>query len=993
MPLKKLLSFCVVFVWFFACYSQQIWLYTPLNKAVIVDSSVTLSWRKAVSSQSYEVELSTDSLFSNPITYQTTSTSIILNNLQYDTYYYWRVRGNNGSFGLFRSFKKLNLYNAGPLELWFRADRGVVFDSTSFRVSKWSDQSPMARNATQTSFNLQPIYNLALYNGLPALTFGNQGLNNLFTQLDFSSFSMPGELCFFSIWRLLSNSRPLHYVVGGSGQGVFAGGTASTLNNSGMIGTAVLSSSGPVNLTLNQTTMRKFEIRRNGVNLITSGSVGTPTLNTLGRRLDNSNLFLHGVLPEVILFSSNLPDSIRNQIEVYLATKYSRVVRLPSDTIVCGPSLPLSISGGADEYSSILWNTGATGTSITVTQNGTYWVRVVGRLGYTTTDTIRVGGILPNPIITPTATQTICTTRDSVTLRNLSANPNYTFQWSTGSTADSIRVTNVDFYYLQAVDAPSGCILTSDTVELIHKTIADFANPAACPEVDAHFDDLSIDLQQDTIVFWNWNFGDPSTTQDVSTDTNGVWNYAQSNTYPVYLRIQTSDGCADSIVKSVLIKPTATANFSWQGPCYGKPTQFFDNSVPENGTQVTGYQWNLGPGLSSSFVNPAVTYTSEGVYPVTLTVFTASGCQEALTRQVPVNKGANANFSLPDSVCTGQSLSIQEESTGVNDEITQWIWRFGNNVPISGQNPNFAFQTSGSRIVRLTVTTSAGCSDSAQAGVWVSPTPNAAFSLASGGGNPPATAAVTNSSTGALDYTWLLNGDFFSSEITPTFPAWNDTGLYVISLITENQYGCTDSMSRIFTVFTGERSLKLTDAQCEKEGEYMKYRARILNNGVLEVNQIRLSASVNYENTLQENWTGSLLPGQELNYVFTGSPKLFGSDEFCCVQIDNYNDTLTVTPPDDRLCKALDNGPWFSLPYPNPAESSFTLDFVLPFADKLSIRLADAGGKDLDHVVKNQSFGAGFHTVTHDFSELRGGMYFLKIFYRDRIFRMKVVKR
>jgi hypothetical protein len=352
-----------------------------------------------------------------------------------------------------------------------------------------------------------------------------------------------------------------------------------------------------------------------------------------------------------------------------------------------------------------------------------------------------------------------------------------------------------------------------------------------------------------------------------------------------------------------------------------------------------------------------------------------------------------AVFSLPDSVCAGQPLTIQEESEGVNDQITQWIWRFGNSAPISGQNPAFAFQIPGSRIVRLTVTTTAGCSDSVQKSVWVNPSPNASFSLATGGGNPPATAQVVNSTTGALNYTWLLNGEIFSADMTPTFPTWNDTGNYVVSLIADNEFGCSDTATQTFTVFTGERSLKLTDAQCEKEGEYMKYRARILNNGVLEVNQIRLSASVNYENTLQESWSGVLMPGQELNYVFTGSPKVFGSDEFCCVQIENYNDTLTVAPPDDRQCKALDNGPWFSLPYPNPADGSFTLDFILPFADKVTIRLSDAGGKDLGHVVKSQSYAAGYHSITHDFSELRGGMYFLKVFYRDRVFRMKVVRK
>lgn len=719
------------------------------------------------------------------------------------------------------------------------------------------------------------------------------------------------------------------------------------------------------------------------------------SLNAVGYRSGQpADQFLYGKVPEFFLFKQALHDSLVSQGERYLISKYARPVQLPYDTNICGTSVVLTLPGGTEEYGNILWSTGATTPAVTINTNGTVWVRATARVGnVVTSDTIRVTGIIFPPQIIPNTQQYFCFNKDTLTFKNLSNAPNTLYTWFNGATDDSIRVTEGSLVYLTAVDSISGCFASSDTIFIHHKTKADFDNLSACPGVDAVFTDLSGDLLGDTLTSWAWNFGDPATLADTSTDTNGVWNYAQSGTYSVYLKITTSDGCADSVAKNVTVKPTAMADFNWQGICYGKPTQFFDESVPETGTQVTGYQWTFGPGITSSFVNPAVTFDTADVYAVTLKVFTASGCTDTVLLQVPVNKGVDAAFTIPDSLCAGQPVSVADQSQGVNDNITQWVWRFGSNAPINGQTPQFAFQGTGNRIVRLTATTSAGCADSVQKTVFVRPSPTAAFAFAVNGGTPPFTPGISNQSAGATGYAWDYGNGFTDFSATPAFPAFADTGTYNVTLAVSNPEGCTDTVSHNFVVFTGDRTLQLMDATCVLDGDYVTYTARVLNKGALEVNRITFGGNLNYNSVLREKWEGTLFSGQVMEYVFNSSAKYFTTADFCCVRIEDFNDTLTVQAPDNQICMPLTDNAWFSTAYPTPTDGTVTIDHTLPFADALSATLCSVEGKTIRSLFTDKPMNAGFGSSTADISDLRAGLYVVRFTYRDKSYSVKVLKK
>ena len=62
---------------------------------------------------------------------------------------------------------------------------------------------------------------------------------------------------------------------------------------------------------------------------------------------------------------------------------------------------------------------------------------------------------------------------------------------------------------------------------------------------------------------WNWDFGDATTGEDVSTFKNTEWSYADTGTKNVRFIVTNSKGCIDTIYKpvSVLAKPPITLPF------------------------------------------------------------------------------------------------------------------------------------------------------------------------------------------------------------------------------------------------------------------------------------------------------------------------------------------------------------------------------------------------------------------------------------------------
>ncbi|HLG02702.1 MAG TPA: gliding motility-associated C-terminal domain-containing protein, partial [Bacteroidia bacterium] len=143
----------------------------------------------------------------------------------------------------------------------------------------------------------------------------------------------------------------------------------------------------------------------------------------------------------------------------------SGYLNLGPDTSYCGNfSHLIDASALTGTY---LWNTGATTSSITVTQPGTYYVSVLtGPCSIAITDTIVISSVSPSVSLGPDTT--ICSA--AVTLDPNAGAVNYL--WSTGAISPAISVTQNGAYW---VLISSGNCTAGDTINVTFKSDANFS--------------------------------------------------------------------------------------------------------------------------------------------------------------------------------------------------------------------------------------------------------------------------------------------------------------------------------------------------------------------------------------------------------------------------------------------------------------------------------------------------------------------------------------
>ena len=128
-------------------------------------------------------------------------------------------------------------------------------------------------------------------------------------------------------------------------------------------------------------------------------------------------------------------------------------------------------------------------------------------------------------------------------------------------------------------------------------------------------------------------------------------------------------------------------------------------------------------------------------------------------------------------------------------------WRFGDGGAAVVANPTHTYTQPGTYPVNIYATNATGCADSAQGMVTVNPSPTSAFTQTTATpvyyvGSP---LTFTNNSQGASTYMWDFGNGDLSSDFEPEYE-YNSPGLQKITLVSTNQYGCSDTSNSILDV-------------------------------------------------------------------------------------------------------------------------------------------------------------------------------------------------
>lgn len=380
-------------------------------------------------------------------------------------------------------------------------------------------------------------------------------------------------------------------------------------------------------------------------------------------------------------------------------------------------------------------------------------------------------------------------------LNNSTGATTYAWDFGDGNTTTAISpthsYTNQGTYTVELI-AYTGFNCT-DTV--YHNVVidsipgADFTPTIECVGDSTQFTDISTG----GAVSWAWNFGDGS---PVDNSQNPVHLYAASGTYNVQLTVTNPAGCLHTTTIAVVVNDVPVANFTTNPTCLGSITQFTDAT---SGVPIS-WEWDFGDGSPlDNNQHPTHVYAATGTYDVTLVVGGGSGCSDTITLQVTVTPVPTSDFTF-NAECINDTTFFVDASTGGPDT---WYWDFGdgNTDATNNPNPDHVYTTAGNYNVMLVTSYSAsGCTDTVWYAVdaWPRTVPSFTSNTPCLGGSTDFVDGTTNNPT---IWTWDFgDGSPIDNSQNPSH-VYATPGLFDVSLVTENTYGCIDSTQVTIQVY------------------------------------------------------------------------------------------------------------------------------------------------------------------------------------------------
>ncbi|CAG1769781.1 hypothetical protein BAC2_00569, partial [uncultured bacterium] len=201
-----------------------------------------------------------------------------------------------------------------------------------------------------------------------------------------------------------------------------------------------------------------------------------------------------------------------------------------------------------------------------------------------------------------------------------------------------------------------------------------------------------------TPLTYAWAFGDGTT----GTGLTASHTYTQVGTYTVTLTA--TDGCG--FAQSATVNNAVTVYAPVQAAFVSSPvsgiapvTAVFTNTSTGD---FTSSLWDFGDGVTSTLLSPTHTYTSAGVYTVTLRVTGPGGTNtSAVTNAVTVYAPVHAAFTATPTTGT-PPLTVNFSNTSTGD-FTSSLWTFGDGVTSTSPNPTHVYSAVGTYTVTLSI--------------------------------------------------------------------------------------------------------------------------------------------------------------------------------------------------------------------------------------------------------------------------------------------------
>ncbi len=137
---------------------------------------------------------------------------------------------------------------------------------------------------------------------------------------------------------------------------------------------------------------------------------------------------------------------------------------------------------------------------------------------------------------------------------------------------------------------------------------------------------------------------------------------------------------------SVPLPPTADAGGPYSGTTGVSLT--FDGSGSNDDGTIVSYAWTFGDGTNGSGVAPSHTYTTGGLYNVSLTVTDDDGLSDTATTTADINNPPVADPNGPYSGTVDEPVNFNGNGSSDSDgTIVSYAWTFGDGGTGTGPTP------------------------------------------------------------------------------------------------------------------------------------------------------------------------------------------------------------------------------------------------------------------------------------------------------------------
>ena len=210
-----------------------------------------------------------------------------------------------------------------------------------------------------------------------------------------------------------------------------------------------------------------------------------------------------------------------------------------------------------------------------------------------------------------------------------------------------------------------------------------------CDDLTANFINNSTNAST-----FSWDFGDPTTTNDVSTEFQPSYTYPDTGMYNVVLTVEVGNECEDVLNFPLYIKEvTAQASFNaatFQCENGDIIVAVEDTSFdPDNRFDIVGWNWTLSDGQFSDEQHPVFVVSNDG-QDITITLEAESGdtCSDSVTQTFSPGDNNLGSLLSPATICDGQSVELYPEFLALNPNLT-YSWSPAFNL----SNPDIANPT------------------------------------------------------------------------------------------------------------------------------------------------------------------------------------------------------------------------------------------------------------------------------------------------------------